>query len=124
MSKEQTTIFKGIAILMMLAFHLFVGADIEEWCTPWVYVGDKPLVGMLARACYPVTFFLIFTGYGLSYLFDRGRLTFATQIRRLLRLYIFYWVGRPLHLQRRGLVSLPLYADLPLITLAPAWCDG
>ncbi len=92
MSKEQTTIFKGIAILMMLAFHLFVGADIEEWCTPWVYVGDKPLVGMLARACYPVTFFLIFTGYGLSYLFDRGRLTFVAQIRRLLRLYVFYWV--------------------------------
>ena len=92
MSKEQTTIFKGIAILMMLFFHLYGGADIEQWCTPLVYIGGKPLVGMLSRACYPVTFFLLFTGYGLTYSFDCGRLTFATQIRRLLRLYILYWV--------------------------------
>lgn len=92
MSKEQTTIFKGIAILMMLFYHLYGGADIEQWCTPLIYVGDKPLVGLLSRACYPVTFFLIFTGYGLSYSFYQGKLTIVIQIRRLLRLYIFYWV--------------------------------
>ena len=92
MSKEQTTVFKGIAILMMLFFHLFGGAGIEQWREPLLYVGDKPLVSYLARASYPVSFFLIFTGYGLAFTYRQGCLSFSAQWRRVMRLYVLYWV--------------------------------
>ena len=67
MSKEQSTILKGIAILMMLFYHLFFRAGLDELCSPLVMLGDDPLVSSLSRACYPVPFFLILSGYGCTY---------------------------------------------------------
>lgn len=92
MSKEQSTILKGVAILMMLWFHLFNTSELEQLCSPLIYIHGKALVAYLANACYPVTFFLIFSGYGLTYLYKEGTLTVKSQSKRLLRLYIHYWV--------------------------------
>lgn len=92
MSKQQSNAIKGIAILMMLWYHLFGIAELTDLCTPLLYIGGEPVARMLARACYPVSFFLILSGYGLSAVYRQGRLTAGTQLRRLTKLYLHYWV--------------------------------
>ena len=92
MSKRETTILKGIAILMMLFFHLFLREEIIELCHPLIYLGDRPLVYYFAQACYPVTFYMILSGYGLTYLYNQGMLSLKKQTKRLFKLYIHYWL--------------------------------
>lgn len=60
MTKQQTIILKGIAILMMMFLHLFnkMGVGYEGLCRPLIYIGDEPLVHLLTNACNPVPFFL------------------------------------------------------------------
>ena len=67
MTKEQTTILKGVAILMMLFLHLFNGSNLTEVCEPLLFIGNTPLVHIISKACNPVGIFLMLSGYGLSY---------------------------------------------------------
>lgn len=92
MSKEESTIIKGVAILLMLFLHLFNRTNLPELCHPLIYIGDQPLVHLLSRAANPVSFFIILSGYGLSFVYDKNNLSFPSQGRRLLKLYIHYWV--------------------------------
>lgn len=92
MSKEQSTILKGVAILLMLILHLFNHEEILTLCTPLIYINDKPLISHMVNASNPVAFFMILSGYGLTYLYTCNKLNTKKQIRRLLRLYIHYWV--------------------------------
>jgi hypothetical protein len=92
MSKEQTSIFKGIAILMMLWLHLFNNPDIAESCTPLIFIGNVPLVHLLTRICSPVNIFIILSGYGLHFVYQYGDLGFRKQSKRLLKLFSFYWL--------------------------------
>lgn len=92
MTKEQTTIIKGVAILMMLFLHLFNSANVADSCTPLIYIGQTPLVHIISRACSPVGIFLMLSGYGLSYTYTHGRLSLKGQSERLLKLYIHYWL--------------------------------
>lgn len=92
MSKEQSTILKGVAILMMLWYHLFNIAELEDVCFPLIHIQQKALVAYLGNATYPVSFFMILSGYGLTYLFKHNRLDVKGQCRRLLKLYIHYWL--------------------------------
>ena len=81
MTKQQTNIIKGVAILMMIFYHLFnrVGSDYHGLCQPLLYIGECPLVNIIANACHPVAFFLILSGYGLSYVWEK-------------KLYMSYWI--------------------------------
>jgi len=92
MTREQTTILKGVAILMMLFLHLFNGSNLSAVCEPLIFVGGTPLVHIINRACNPVGIFLMLSGYGLSYTYYRGKLSVNGQERRLLKLYIHYWL--------------------------------
>ena len=92
MDKEQSTIIKGIAILMMLWFHLFGIDELEQVCTPLIHINGKAFVTYLSNASYPVSFFLILSGYGLTYIFKQKRLNIIDQSKRLLKLYIHYWI--------------------------------
>ena len=92
MDRQQSTLLKGVAILMMLWYHLFGREELAELCTPLLFLGDEPVARMLTRACYPVSFFLILSGYGLCCVYRQGRLNVKDQLRRLLRLYIHYWL--------------------------------
>ena len=92
MNKETSTIIKGIAILMMLWFHLFNNIELTSLCSPQIYLFGKPLVTYIANACYPVSFFMILSGYGLTYCYKRNQLSFKNQNKRLLKLYIYYWI--------------------------------
>ena len=92
MTKEQTTILKGVAILMMLFLHLFNNPELGKICEPLVYIGNLPLVNILSRACNPVGIFLMLSGYGLSYTYSHSSITLKGQGKRLLKLYIHYWI--------------------------------
>lgn len=92
MTKEQTNILKEIAILMMLFLHLFNGSNLTDVCEPLLFIGSTPLVHIISKACNPVGIFLMLSGYGLSYTYFRGKLSFNGQEHRLLKLYIHYWI--------------------------------
>lgn len=83
---------KGIAILMMLWFHLFGISELEDLCAPQLYINGKALVAYIAQASYPVTFFLILSGYGLTYIYKQQRLNVKSQAKRLMKLFIHYWL--------------------------------
>jgi hypothetical protein len=90
-SKEQSTEFKGILICMMIFLHLFDGNHIGL-CTNSIYVGSKPFALWLHNACGPVGFFLLLSGYGLAYTYNKGNLTFPKQLKRLYKLYVNFFV--------------------------------
>lgn len=91
MSKEESTIIKGVAILLMLWGHLFGELEIVTHCSNYIYVFGLPIANVLTRACGPVPFFMIVSGYGLSYTRNHKVLTFRSQSKRLLKLYVNYW---------------------------------
>lgn len=91
MSKEQSTIIKGIAILLMIFLHLF-NHNVTNDCTPLLFIGNTPFVTILTRACGPVPFFLIISGYGLHYTYTKKGLNCNGQIRRILKLFVTYWL--------------------------------
>ena len=92
MTKQDSLVMKGMAVLMMLFLHLFNQADIVDYCQPQLFVGGLPLVNILTRACCPVPFFMIISGYGMSFLYHSGNITIKNQGKRLLKLYIHYWI--------------------------------
>ena len=92
MNKETSTIIKGVAILMMLFYHLFGRDNLTEICTPLLYIGNTPLVRYITNACYPVSFFMILSGYGLTYCYKKNQLSPIIQGKRILKLYVHYWL--------------------------------
>ena len=56
---------KGIAILLMLFYHLFNQMRYVDLCDCLIYIGDAPAVYILSRAANPVAFFLVLGGYGM-----------------------------------------------------------
>ena len=87
MSKEQSFIIRGIAILLMLAYHLH---DISASYTSLVVIGGNPLTYFINNMANPVCFFILLSGYGLSYTY--GKYSFGEKIRKLLKLYIAFWI--------------------------------
>lgn len=90
-SKEKSQLIKGIVICMMVWLHLFNGNH-TDLCHNFLYVGDEPFAKWLSNACGPVSFFLLLSGYGLAYTYDKGKLSVKGQVTRLFRLYAHYWV--------------------------------
>lgn len=91
-TQEQTALLKGIAILMMLWLHLFSNLSYASDYSSWLMLGEYPLAHLLTRACKPVPFFLLLSGYGLSYGYARGTLTMPRIRERLRQLYLGYWL--------------------------------
>lgn len=90
-SRTETDILKGVAIIMMLWLHLFLKeSDIGNY-SDLHFSNGLSLSYYLTRLCTPVSFFLILSGYGLAYLYNENRLLPRTQLPRLLKLYIHYW---------------------------------
>lgn len=91
MTKEQTTVIKGIAILMMLWLHLFsdptMVAQLHCLLPP---VGDVPFATWLKRAMSPVPIFLFLSGYGMSVVNSKpGGDT--NRFGRIFRLFFIFW---------------------------------
>ena len=90
MSKQETQVIKGIAILMMLFLHLFNQGQEVAALHHLFWVGDAPLVEVLTRAANPVSFYLFCGGYGLYYVYRRG--ADKHHYTRVLKLFVHYWL--------------------------------
>lgn len=88
MTKQQSQIMKGVAILMMIFYHLFNRPHNVALCHNLVFVDGTPLVSILSQVTNPVAFFLILGGYGLYKVYEKGD---KHRWSRLLKLYIHYW---------------------------------
>ena len=96
LSKQDTNVMKGIAIIAMLCHHVYT-------CQPeWVdaYPIFLTTLGILGKVC--VAMFLFCSGYGLAVQYDRSMdvaLTFKEKIcttirfiiKRLIKFYSAYW---------------------------------
>ncbi len=89
MSKQETQILKGIAILMMVWSHIFNKGDVIELGN-LIVVGGKPLVVWLVGACNPVSMFVALGGYGLYFTYRKGN--DRHHYSRILKLYVHYWI--------------------------------
>ncbi len=95
LTKQQSTILKGTAILMMLFLHLFNHLPYVRNCQPILYLQGDPLVYLLTKftaICVPMYLFL--SGYGLYIISadSKRTLTFKTGIKRIFLLYINFWI--------------------------------
>lgn len=73
---------------MMLWCHFYITGNQYElyYLCNW---GDFNLFRFLGGACTPVVFFVILSGYGLYYVFEKGD---KHRYSRILKLFIHYWV--------------------------------
>ena len=84
MTRQQSAIIKGIAILLMMLYHLP--------CISTIPGIDDSVYPTLARACHPIQYFLMISGYGLYLAYKNGRITWSYLLKRSVRLYISFWL--------------------------------
>ena len=85
MTREQSAIVKGIAILMMLLYHSsFIGP---------VNAAIHNAVGAtIGNASNPISYFLIVSGYGLYLAYHNKRVSWKYLFKRTARLYLAFWI--------------------------------
>jgi hypothetical protein len=90
---QKSNQLKAIAILMMLCLHLF-NRDYHNLFEPILFVGTQPLsyyISLFCDACVPI--FCFVSGYGLFFNYQKNNVVFnKTNRKRLLKLYINYWI--------------------------------
>ena len=89
MSKEESQILKGVAILLMLFLHLFNMRHNVDLCTHLVHINGIGIVHFISRMANPVPFFIILSGYGLYAVNKKGD---PHRWSRLLKLILHYWL--------------------------------
>ena len=89
MTKQQSQMMKGVAILLMIFLHLFNQEANVALCHNLLSIDGTPLVLILSRATNPVAFFLILGGYGLYKVYEKGD---RHRWTRLAKLVIHYWI--------------------------------
>jgi len=86
MTRRETTILKGVAILFMVWLHLFNHVDNY---TSLFMLDGVPLPHFLSRATNPVAFFLLLSGYGLYAVHQKGD---KHRFSRILKLFVHFWI--------------------------------
>lgn len=89
MTKAQSQMMKGVAILLMIFYHLFNSEGNVALCHSLFFIDGTPLVSILSRVCNPVEFFLLLGGYGLYRVYEKGD---RHRWSRLIKLVIHYWI--------------------------------
>lgn len=89
MTRQQSQMMKGVAILLMIFLHLFNQECNVALCHNLLFIDGIPLVSILSRAANPVAFFLILGGYGLYRVYEKGD---RHRWSRLAKLMIHYWI--------------------------------
>lgn len=90
MSRQDTQIIKGVAIMLMLFLHLFNRQGNVELCRPFLYIDDTPLLAYLVRVANPVPYFIIISGSGLYISHHKGS---YNTLNKLKRIYVHYWLS-------------------------------
>ena len=91
MTKQDSLMVKGLAILMMLFLHLFNSLSNCNLCDNLIMIGDIPFVYFLSKAANPVAFFLFLSGYGLYFSNKSNCETNTRNYKRIIKLYIHFW---------------------------------
>ncbi len=89
MEKSTSQSLKGVAILLMIFYHLFNNIANVNLCDNLLYISGEPLAYILSKATNPVAFFLILGGYGLFKVNEKGD---KNRWGRIFKLYIHYWL--------------------------------
>lgn len=92
LSKNNTKILQGIAILFMLGLHLFNRIDIAQFYDVKIYWGAVPLlthISYIFDACVPI--YLFCSGYGL-YVSEASGSNMKKRIQRVFKLLIRFWI--------------------------------
>ncbi len=92
LSKRNTKCLQGIAILFMLALHLFNRIDIADYYDVKIYWGGVPLlthISYMFDACVPI--YLFCSGYGL-YISENNGSSTKKRIQRIMKLLIRFWI--------------------------------
>lgn len=84
MSRQQSAIIKGLAILLMLVYHLQKAFGVD-FLTP-------STSAFISAVAHPIMYFVIISGYGLYMAHENGRLTWKYLLKRSARLYISFWL--------------------------------
>lgn len=106
MTRQQSQMMKGVAILLMIFLHLFNQKVNVDLCHSLVFIGGEPLVFILSRASNPVAFFLILGGYGLYKVYQKGD---KHRWSRLFKLITHYWIVLVLFLTIGHYIKPSLY---------------
>lgn len=88
MTKDQSQILKGIAILFMIFRHLFNQMKYVELCDNLIWINGKPLVYAIMEGIHSTPIFLILTGYGLYKAWLKGD---KNRWGRLIKLGLHFW---------------------------------
>jgi peptidoglycan/LPS O-acetylase OafA/YrhL len=92
MTKQESLMMKGVAILLMLFLHLFNHADVvASRCINFCHVQGLPLANWLSHAANPVSYYLFLGGFGLAIVNRGGR--DVNKYKRIARLFITYWLS-------------------------------
>ena len=84
MSKQETNILKGIALLMLIMVH------VNAWpLNLFVKIEGYSLWSLIGGICHPVAFFLMLSGYGLRYVYENGD---RHHYGRIIKVFVHYWV--------------------------------
>lgn len=95
MTKQETQIMKGVAILMMLWLHLFNMS--EPLYQPLFYIKDIPFERYITYLTQPVGFFCFLSGYGMHVLYTKG-VKDKHRWSRIGKLYMHWWMSIVLYL--------------------------
>lgn len=94
LTKRQTSMTKGIAILLMLLLHLFCTREYNNLFTPLIMIGETPLiyyVGLFGDCC--VAIYCFCSGYGLMSLYKKNPEEYNKKnLVRICKLYINFWI--------------------------------
>lgn len=86
-SKENSIQVKGVAILCMIAYHLFAFPEKIPHDAIHFWFGSP--ITEAFQICVPI--YLFIGGYGLQCIANKDNITWKEIIRRLYKLYISYW---------------------------------
>lgn len=94
LTKQQTHMTKGLAILCMLILHLFCRKGTDVFGQPLLWLNsDTPVVyilGFLAEICVPL--YSMCSGYAHFVIGENQNLAFRKNIRRIFKFLLNYWI--------------------------------
>lgn len=94
LSRNDTKILKGIAILLMVMLHLFARKEVDGLYSTFPSVNGVPLLyylALLGDACRPI--YLFVSGYAFYIMINKEQCSvMAKNLKRISKLLINYWV--------------------------------
>ena len=92
MKKEDSLALKGVAIIMMLLYHLFYCGNGGGRIPDIVYFDEIHQWGVVrfSEICYPVSLYVLLSGYGLYSTFENS--TWVKILKKVAYIYLHLWI--------------------------------